>query len=445
MKFVNLSSLLRESSETDNLLTLVASKGVSLDFVTVETSGNIDSYDTSNEACFRFTNATAIRGLSGGRDGKTIFIYNATGSNLTLTNQSSSPSASYRIITGTGSNIIINNGSGIILQYDGADSRWKSPSIGKSFPSGDIVGTTDSQTLTNKTIEDIVLTKDISITSTSTITTSGSITSLTTADISVIRYNSTSQGTLHGLADGIDGKILIINNINTGKLLIASDSSTETTATNRILTQGDVNLNLRNKSSMILQYDGTSSRWRVLNRYAHNDSSEMQGGDGTNYYHSNQPINTTDTVQFAGLNINGEYSLPTSDGTNGQSLVTNGSGTLTFENVGLVYSNYNYGNISSSSNLDLSLLLYNGYFTHTNSNSSVITLINGTVGKTYKIIGNSNGIQYSFTSSGTIKWPTGITPIISVNGKSDLFVFECVGTNKYVGYYFYNYDSSGLF
>ena len=499
------------------------------DFVTITTSGNIDSYDTSDEACFRFTAATSIRGLSGGVDGKIIYVYNISGSSITLVNQSSSPTANSRIITGTGGDIIINNDSGILLQYDGTSSRWRTPSIGKAFPIGDIVGTSDSQTLTNKTLEDVNLTKDITITSSSTVTSSGSITSLTTADISVIKYNSTSQGTLHGLADGVDGKILIITNINTGKLLIASDSSTETTASNRIITQGDVNLSLRYKTSMIFQYDGTSSRWRVINRHAHNDSSEMQGGDGTNFYHSNQEINTTSSVQFAGLNINGTYTLPTSDGTSGQALITNGSGTLAFQNVlmdvvqdttpqlggnldvngksiistsngniiisphgtgkfninsdtvisgtitvsnitypindgtngqviktdgngnlsfsnvDIVYSNYNYGNISSSSSLNLSFLLETGYFTHTNASSSVITLTNGVIGKTYKIIGNSNGIQYSFSTSGVIKWPTGITPIISANGKSDLFVFECIGTNKYLGYYFYNYDSTGLF
>jgi hypothetical protein len=444
MKIVNLSSLFRESSDTDNLLTLVASKGLSLDFVTVSTSGNIDSYDTSNEACFRFTGATAIRGLSGGRDGKTVYIYNTSGSSITLVNQSSSPTASYRIITGTGGDIIINNDSGILLQYDGTSSRWRTPSIGKAFPTGDIVGTSDSQTLTNKTLEDVNLTKDIIITSSATVTSSGSITSLTTADISVIRYNSTSQGTLHGLADGIDGKILIINNINTGKLLVVSDSIAETTEANRILTEGDVNLSLKYKSSMIFQYDGASSRWRVINRHAHNDSSEMQGGDGINYYHSNQEINTTSPVQFSSLNINGAYTLPTSDGTSGQSLITNGSGTLSFSSVNF-YSNYNYGNISSSSSLNLNSIDSLARFTHTNASSSVITLNNGIVGKTYKIIGNSNGVQYSFTSSGVIRWPTGIAPIISSDGKSDLFVFECTGINKYLGYYFYNYDSTGLF
>ena len=446
-------------------------------------------------------------------------------------------------------------------------------------------------------------TKEFKLSGDSTITTSGSLTSLSTTDVSLIRYDSTSQGTLHGLAGGVDGKIIIITNINTGKLLLASDSSTESTASNRILTEGDVNISVKYKSSVILQYDVTSSRWRIINRHAHNDSSELQGGDNVNYYHSNQPINTTDavtfnnltvingasvtgtirfnnitypnvdgintqvlttngsgtlsfstithnnisglqgggggnyyhsdqpinianSVQFSGLNINGAYSLPTTDGTNGQVPTTNGSGTLTFQNVltdiiqdttpqlggnldvngydiistsngnidlspngtGIVNVNsnlnvsgsltasninyptsdgtnrqvlatngsgtlgfvtlnslYDFGNISSSSSINLTNIDSLSRFTHTNASSSVITLTNGIVGKTYKIIGNSNGVQYSFTSSGVIKWPTGITPIISSNGKSDLFVFECTGTNKYLGYYFYNYDSTGLF
>ena len=446
-------------------------------------------------------------------------------------------------------------------------------------------------------------TKEFKLSGDSTITTSGSLTSLSTTDISLIKYDSTSQGTLHGLAGGVDGKIIIITNINTGKLLLASDSIAESTASNRILTEGDVNIGVKYKSSVIVQYDATVSRWRIINRHAHNDSSELQGGDNLNYYHSNQPINTTDavtfnnltvasgvtvtgtirfnnitypnvdgantqvlttngsgtlsfstithnnisglqgggggnyyhsdqpinianSVQFSALNINGAYSLPTVDGTNGQVPTTNGSGTLTFQNVltdvvqdttpqlggnldingydivstsnanidlspngtGIVNVNsnlnvsgsltasninyptsdgtnrqvlatngsgtlgfitlnslYDFGNISSSSSLNLSNIDSLSKFSHTNASSSVITLTNGIVGKTYKIIGNSNGVQYSFTSSGVIKWPTGITPIISVNGKSDLFVFECTGINKYLGYYFYNYDSTGLF
>ena len=448
-------------------------------------------------------------------------------------------------------------------------------------------------------------TKEFKLSGDSTVTTSGSITSLSTTDVSLIRYDSASQGTLHGLAGGVDGKIIIITNVNTGKLLLASDSIVETTASNRIITEGDVNISIKYKSSVILQYDSTSSRWRIINRHAHNDSSELQGGDNINYYHSNQPINTTDavtfnnltvvsgitatgvirfnninypnidgtsgqvlttngsgtlsfttitqnhnsltgiqgggggnyyhsnqpinttnSVQFSGLNINGSYSFPTNDGVNGQVITTNGSGTLTFQNVltdiikdttpqlggdldvngfdivtvsngnidlspngtgrvnvnsnlnvsgsltvnNILYptsdgvnrqvlatngsgvlgfitleSLYNFGNISSSSSLNLTNVNSLSYFTHTNASSSTITLINGVIGKTYKLIGNSNGVQYSFSSSGGIKWPSAITPIISNNNKSDLFVFECTGTNKYVGYYFYNYDTSGIF
>ena len=507
------------------------------------------------------------------------------------------------VTDGNNGQTLITNGSGTLtfgtidLTHNNLLSLQGGGS-GNYYHSNQPINTTDSVLFGG-----LESTKEFKLSGDSTITTSGSLTSLSTTDVSLIRYDSTSQGTLHGLAGGVDGKIIIITNINTGKLLLASDSSTESTASNRILTEGDVNISVKYKSSVILQYDVTSSRWRIINRHAHNDSSELQGGDNVNYYHSNQPINTTDavtfnnltvingasvtgtirfnnitypnvdgintqvlttngsgtlsfstithnnisglqgggggnyyhsdqpinianSVQFSGLNINGAYSLPTTDGTNGQVPTTNGSGTLTFQNVltdiiqdttpqlggnldvngydiistsngnidlspngtGIVNVNsnlnvsgsltasninyptsdgtnrqvlatngsgtlgfvtlnslYDFGNISSSSSINLTNIDSLARFTHTNASSSVITLTNGIVGKTYKIIGNSNGVQYSFTSSGVIKWPTGITPIISANGKSDLFVFECTGTNKYLGYYFYNYDSTGLF
>jgi len=538
---------------------------------------------------------------------KTLRFYDTDSSNYVGIKSPSTINSNYTLTLpstdGTNGQTLITNGSGTLtfgtidLTHNNLLSL-QGGGGGNYYHSNQPINTTDPVQFGG-----IESTKEFKLSGDSTVTTSGSITSLTTADISTIRYNSTSQGTLHGLADGVDGKIVIINNINTGKLLIASDSGVETTASNRILTEGDVNLSLKYKSSIILQYDSTSSRWRVVNRHAHNDSSELQGGDNLNYYHSNQPINTTDavtfnnltvvngasvtgtirfnnitypnvdgtntqvlttngsgtlsfstithnninglqgggggnyyhsnqpinvanSVQFAGLNINGIYSLPTTDGTNGQVPTTNGSGTLTFRNVltdivqdttpqlggnldvngydiistsntnidlspngtGIVNVNsnlnvsgsltasninyptsdgtnrqvlatngsgtlgfitlnslYDFGNISSSSSINLTNVNSLSKFTHTNASSSVITLTNGIVGKTYKIIGNSNGVQYSFTSSGVIKWPTGITPIISANGKSDLFVFECTGTNKYLGYYFYNYDSTGLF
>jgi hypothetical protein len=115
-----------------------------------------------------------------------------------------------------------------------------------------------------------------------------------------------------------------------------------------------------------------------------------------------------------------------------------------FGGGGLNYQVTSYGNISSSSNLNLANAGTLSYFTHTNASSSTITLINGVVGKTYKIYGNSNGVQYSF-SADAIRWPSGIPPIVSQNSRTDLWVFDCVGANKYIGSYFQNYGASDLF
>lgn len=79
----------------------------------------------------------------------------------------------------------------------------------------------------------------------------------------------------------------------------------------------------------------------------HNSLSGLQGGGSNNYYHSNQGINTTDTVNFLGVTatsasvgalynsgtFNG-YTWPSSDGSNDYCLKTNGSKTLSFEECG---------------------------------------------------------------------------------------------------------------
>jgi len=64
----------------------------------------------------------------------------------------------------------------------------------------------------------------------------------------------------------------------------------------------------------------------------HNNLGGLQGGGNGDYYHSNQPINTTDNVTFNRITAGG-ITYPTSDGTNGQALVTNGSGALSFQTM----------------------------------------------------------------------------------------------------------------
>lgn len=115
---------------------------------------------------------------------------------------------------------------------------------------------------------------------------------------------------------------------------------------------------------------------------------------------------------------------------------------------GTVYSVEDYGSVGSSVTADLSLMDEgSAKFIHTNSSPSVITLSNGVPGKRYRIFGKSNGIQYSWAaaSSGIIRWPSSVDPIISANNKADLWIFDCIATNKYIGTYVTNYDSTDLF
>jgi hypothetical protein len=153
MKFVNLSSLLRDSSETDNLLSLVASKGLSLDFVTVSTSGNINDYDTSNESSFRFTGASEIRGFGAGRDGKIIYVYNGSASNILIVNQSTAANSDDRIITGTGSDFNLAPDTAMVLQYDGTSARWRIP----GFRSNQSLNTSDSVVFGDVSVTDDIL------------------------------------------------------------------------------------------------------------------------------------------------------------------------------------------------------------------------------------------------------------------------------------------------
>ncbi|MDQ1354799.1 MAG: hypothetical protein QG657_5108 [Acidobacteriota bacterium] len=65
-----------------------------------------------------------------------------------------------------------------------------------------------------------------------------------------------------------------------------------------------------------------------------------------------------------------------------------------------------------------------------------ITVLNGVPGTIYYLIVKSNGIYYKFTN---IKWPSGIDPIPSADGKRDMYCFICVAPNDYLGTFAFNY------
>jgi len=86
-----------------------------------------------------------------------------------------------------------------------------------------------------------------------------SITGLNTA--TTIRMSSTGTINITGLANGSDGKTLFIHNVGVNNILFLSEDS-GSLAANRFALPDTVTLSAN--SIIIVQYDGTSQRWRIL-------------------------------------------------------------------------------------------------------------------------------------------------------------------------------------
>ena len=250
---------------------------------------------------------------------------------------------SYPTTDGSANTVLTTNGSkGLsFAQVSHANlSNLQGGTSGSYYHSNQAIDTTSDVTFTkvsgNVTVNNILL-----LSSFATYTNTGTVTSSTlSSGVSVMRLNPSADTVIHGLGSPDQGKFVNLINVSSFKITIANNSSTETTSSNRILTGAENNIILYPNASVRLLYDQSSLKWRVIGLNKHNNFFDLQGGDGTNYYHSNQPINTTDDVRFASVNIKGNYTLPTTDGTNGQTIITNGAGVSSF-------SNYSHANLAS--------------------------------------------------------------------------------------------------
>tara|TARA_R100001594_G_scaffold43768_2_gene75889 strand:- start:5356 stop:6255 length:900 start_codon:yes stop_codon:yes gene_type:complete len=75
-----------------------------------------------------------------------------------------------------------------------------------------------------------------------------------------------ADGVLVGISGGADGRVLIVyNSDDTDELRVAHDSSSETTAANRIYTTTAANVDIVARGTAMLIYDAAASRWVVIN------------------------------------------------------------------------------------------------------------------------------------------------------------------------------------
>lgn len=125
--------------------------------------------------------------------------------------------------------------------------------------------------------EKLKVNKDFITKKAADITTAGSVSDATCNDISFVRF--TAATAIDSLAGGVDGKELIITNANSVDCAIANDSGG--TAANRIITGIGGSITLATGSSLLLKYDGSASRWRVVGSPNMTSYSTFTGDSGS--------------------------------------------------------------------------------------------------------------------------------------------------------------------
>ena len=91
------------------------------------TTGAQDDVNLGSTSAVRYTGAgtATFTGVTGGVNGRILYVHNDSASALTLSNDSGSSTAANRILTGTGSDLAVAAGSSIVMQYDATESRWR--------------------------------------------------------------------------------------------------------------------------------------------------------------------------------------------------------------------------------------------------------------------------------------------------------------------------------
>lgn len=205
---------------------------------TVTTTGphhNVD-FGSNNDRSYvhitgTITSQSTWTGFAGGRDGKMLWLTNATGENMVIAHNSTSSSSANRIRTVDGNNLIITPGATANFVYSIADSAWRVTSISPLSISA------------------------FSNYSSNTVTSGETLPSSTTAYIKLIP--SGNVGNIY-LEDGaVTGQILVVQNSATG-------NGNKFTLAGTNISVGSTSSTLSGGEALFMVWDGT--QWQTIAR-----------------------------------------------------------------------------------------------------------------------------------------------------------------------------------
>jgi hypothetical protein len=269
---------------------------------------------------------------------------------------------------------------------------------------------------------------------------SGTLNDVPTKDVSFIRFTSNSAVIVTGFNpdyNSENNKLLIVSYTGTNTLTL-KHSASGSTAVNRIQCPLATDVVLTTNSSIILIYDSYSNFWRLVSGVGggggtsdHALLTNLQGGGEGNYYHSNQPINTTSDVQFNTVTINNRAVYGGTIKPNTSSGVVASIGSVYIQSDGTIWTKVDSGNTDWRN-------LYTGDLTNESTGFPVDS--DGEVNRT------SSGISFSNVNRQFSIGPTGENTSYSIVIKGREYVkttTESITISNTTGSYYIYFNESG--
>jgi hypothetical protein len=177
---------------------------------------------------------------------------------------------------------------------------------------------------------------------------------------------STPQGRLSVLADdSIATPTMVFQAVNGDDLAHASISTTDDSGGVDVMIGSNIYLGVngttqrfdtgRSGSSVSFGYTGTTKFYAGSSNNVPTEVVRISnaGNVGIGTTSPSTALEVSGTIRGSGINVNNAYTLPTSDGSAGQVLTTDGSGTLSFATISVGDFTFNGSTMSAPSNADM--------------------------------------------------------------------------------------------
>jgi len=225
-------------------------------------TANQNDYDLGDGIAFRLDSDASrnITGLANGIDGRVMILFNIGSNNIVLQHQNTSSTAVNRLLNDTGADITLQSNQVVFLWYDLTTNRWRG-SLWTHTTQLDQAGIEAFGFVTGAHTVVPAATDSITWPAVSPSQITGDQHDYSLGEGVAFRLSSDTSRHITGLADGTDGRILFLMNVGSNDLVFQHQNS-DSSETNRLLTNTGGDVTLRTEQAAFLWYDSTTERWR---------------------------------------------------------------------------------------------------------------------------------------------------------------------------------------